>query len=147
MAGLAFWALGVWSGLMYQHDEAAFRVQAVPAAAVIDQIYTSAASSHTVTFNEYATVHFDAHGQTAHAHVLLVAGCQGTCVTEYNEGQALTVYYVPGNLAFARLSIPAPPTWTDYLPEFLIFGLFGTIFLVAAAINMGTAKDLQQRKL
>jgi len=137
MAGLAFWALGVWSGLMYQHDEAAFRVLAVPATAVIDQIYASAASSHTVTFNEYATVHFEAHGQTAHAHVLLVAGCQGTCVTEYSVGQALTVYYVPGNLAFARLSIPAPPTWTDYLPDFLIFGLFGTMRARHRALRRG----------
>ncbi len=136
--GLTLWALALWAGLMYQQDQDAFRAHSVPAAAVIDQIYTSAPSSHTVTFNQYAIVHFEARGQTAHARVLLAAGCQGTCLTGYSIGQALTVYYVPGNLAFARLSIPAAPTWTDYLGGVFVLGLFGTIFFVAAVINMVT---------
>lgn len=137
--GLVLWALGLWSGLMYQHEQEAFRAQAVPATAVIDQFYTSAPSSYTATFDQYAIVAFDAGGQTAHARVLLATGCRGACVNAYSVGQQLTVYYIPGNLTFARLSSPAPPTWTGYLSAVLVLGLLGAIFLVAAVINMVTA--------
>lgn len=114
-AGLVLWALGLWSGLMYQHEEEAFLAQAVPATAVIDQFYTSAASGYTAAFDQYAIVHFDAGGQTAHARVLLATGCLGACVNAYSVGQQLTVYYIPGNLTFARLGPPAPPD-VDRLP-------------------------------
>jgi hypothetical protein len=137
--GLVLWALGLWSGLMYQHEQEAFQAQAVRATAVVDQLYTSAPSSYTATFDQYAIVHFEAGGQTAHARVLLATGCRGVCVNGYGVGQQLTVYYIPGNLAFARLSPPAPPTWTGYLSATLLLGLFGTIFLVAAVINNVTA--------
>jgi hypothetical protein len=137
--GLVLWALGLWSGLMYQHEQDAFRAQAVSATAVIDQLYTSAPSSYTASFDQYAIVHFETGGQTAHARVLLATGCRGACVNGYSLGQQLTVYYIPGNLTFARLSSPAPPTWTGYLSAVLVLGLLGTIFLVAAVINMATA--------
>ena len=137
--GLVLWALGLWSGLTYQHQQEAFRAQAVPATAVIDRLYTSAPSPYTATFDQYAIVHFEAGRQTAHARVLLAIGCRGACVNGYSVGQELTVYYIPGNLTFARLSSPAPPTWTGYLSAVLVLGLFGTIFLVAAVINIVTA--------
>jgi hypothetical protein len=37
--GLALCALGLWAGLVYRSNQAALRAQAVPARAVIDQIY------------------------------------------------------------------------------------------------------------
>ena len=38
-AGLAFCALGLWAGLAYTNAQASFLAQAVPAKAVIGQIY------------------------------------------------------------------------------------------------------------
>jgi len=44
--GLALFAFGLVSGLVYQHNQAAFRAHAVPAKAIIDQIYASAPSQN-----------------------------------------------------------------------------------------------------
>jgi len=44
--GLAFCALGLWAGLTYRHNQAVFRAHAVPARAVIGQIYASAPSQN-----------------------------------------------------------------------------------------------------
>jgi hypothetical protein len=139
--GLAFCALGLWAGLAYQHNQAAFRAQAVPARAVIDQIYGSAPSQNYTapTFDQYGLVHFEAHGRTAHARVLLVADCSGTCIPRYRVGQVLTVYYSPGNLRYAQLRSPARSTSAAFVPGVLLLGSMGVFFLAAAVINMVTA--------
>ena len=135
--GLAFCALGLWAGLVYQHNQAAFRAQAVPARAVIDQIYGSAPSQNydAPTFDQYGLVHFEVRGRTAHARVLLVAGCSGTCVPEYRAGQVLTVYYSPENLRYAQPRSPARNTSAGFLPTALLFGFLGVIFLVLTHIS------------
>src|SRR5262249_23860440 len=71
--GLELCALGLWSGLKYEHDLAVFHAHAVRAEATIDEIYTSAPSQdyNAPTFDEYGLVHFDAQGKRAHARVLL----------------------------------------------------------------------------
>jgi len=139
--GLACCALGLWAGLAYQHNQAAFSAQAVPAKAVIDQIYGSAPSQNYAapTFDQYGLVHFQAHGRTARARVLLVAGCSGTCILAYRVGQVLTVYYSPGNLHYAQLRSPARHTSAALLPGVLVFGFLGVLFLAAAVINMVAA--------
>ena len=139
--GLALCALGLWSGLVYQHNEEAFRAKAVPAKAVIDQIYASAPSQNynAPTLDQYGLVHFEARGRTAHARVLLVAGCSGTCLPTYRVGQVLTVYYSAGNLSHAQLRSPAHQTSAGFLYAVLLFGSIGVVFLVAAVINMVTA--------
>lgn len=116
--------------LVYQHHQAAFRAQAVPAKAVIDQIYGSAPSQNynAPTFDQYGLVHFEVRRQPAHARVLLVAGCSGTCVPEYRVGQVLTVYYSPENLRYAQLRSPARSTSADFLSEVLLFGFLGSSF-------------------
>lgn len=139
--GLALCVLGLWAGLVYQHNQAAFAAQAVPAKAVIDQIYGSAPSQNygAATFDQYGLVHFEVRGRTAHARVLLVAGCSGTCVPRYRVGQVLTVYYSPGNRGYAQLRSPARNSSADFLPVALLLGLFAVLSLAAAVINMVTA--------
>jgi hypothetical protein len=138
--GLAFCALGLWAGLVYLNNQAAFRAQAVPARAVIDQIYSGPLrlpyAGAPETFDQYGIVHFEARGQTAHARVLLVDGCTGVCVPVYRVGQVLSVYYSPGNLSYARLTPPARQTSADVIYAAGIFGFLGAPFLVAAVINM-----------
>jgi hypothetical protein len=141
--GLAFCALGLWAGLVYRNNQAAFRAHAVPARAVIDQIYSGALRMSDPgapeSFDQYGIVHFQARGQTAHARVLLVDGCTGVCIPMYRVGQVLTVYYSPGNLSYARLSPPARRTSSDVIYAVWIFGFLGALFLVAAVVNMVTA--------
>jgi len=78
-------------------------------------------------------------GRTAHARVLLVAGCQGTCLPTYRVGQVLTVYYSPDNLSYAQLRSADSGTSARFLIAALISGFIGVIFIVAAVINMVTA--------
>lgn len=139
--GLAFCALGLWAGLTYRHNQAAFRAHAVPARAVIDQIYASAPSQNydAPTFSQYALVHFQVQGRTAHARVLLADNCRGTCIPEYRVGQVLTVEYSPENLSYARLPYRASGISPDFLYALLAFGLMAVMFLAAAVINMVTA--------
>jgi hypothetical protein len=139
--GLMLCALGLWSGLVYRHNQAAFGAQAVPARAVIDQIYASAPSQNydAPTFDQYGLVHFEVRGRTAHARVLLVAGCSGACLPAYRVGQVLTVYYSPQNLSYAQLRHPSRETSAGSLPVVLLSEFLGVIFLVAAVINMLTA--------
>jgi len=141
VTGLALCAFGLGSGLVYLHHQAAFRAQAVPAKATIDQIYASAPSqtSSESTFDQYGLVHFAARGRTAHARVLLVAGCRGTCLPAYRVGQVLTVYYSPNNLSYAQLRSSDPGTSAGFLIAALMCGFIGVIFIVAAGINMVTA--------
>jgi hypothetical protein len=138
--GLAFCALGLWAGLVYRNNQAAFRAQAVPARAVIDQIYSGPlrlpGPGAPENFDQYGIVHFKARGQTAHARVLLVDGCTGVCVPVYRVRQMLTVYYSPGNLSYARLSPPGRQTSADVIYVVWIFGFLGVLFLVAAVVNM-----------
>jgi hypothetical protein len=126
---------------MYQHNQAAFAARAVPAKAVIDQIYGSAPSQNydAPSFDQYGLVHFGVRGRTAHARVLLVADCSGTCLPRYRVGQVLTVYYSPDNLRYAQLRSPARTSPADSLPAVLLLGLLAVIFLAAAVINMVTA--------
>jgi hypothetical protein len=136
--GLVFCALGLWSGLVYRHNQAAFRAQAVPAEAVIDQIYAGPLSltinGARATFDQYGLVRFEVRGRTAHARVLLVAGCSGPCFPVYHVGQVLTVYYSPANLSYAQLR-SSDKTSTDFFYAIFFFGFFGITFLVAAVIN------------
>jgi hypothetical protein len=141
--GLAFCALGVWAGLTYWNNQAAFRAQAVPVKAVIDQIYSSPLSlppaGAPASFDQYGIVHFEARGRTAHARVLLVDGCSGVCFPVYRVGQVLTVYYSPENLSYAQLSSPARRTSSGVFYAVWLFGFLGLIFLAAAVINEVTA--------
>ena len=86
--------VGLFSGLVNSHNQTAFRAHAVPVRAVIDQIYSNAPSQNydAPTFDQYALVHFEARGGTAHARALLVANCRGTCFPDYDVGQVLTAY-------------------------------------------------------
>ena len=136
--GLAFCALGLWAGLVYNNNQADFRAQAVPAEAVIDQIYAGQPLVGTPdVYDQYGIVHFDAQGQIAHARVLLVAGCTGTCLPVYRVGQVVTVYYAPENPSYAQLNSPARGTsaYGRLVYAVWFFGFLGLIFLVAAAIN------------
>lgn len=141
--GLAFCALGLWLGLVQRNNQAAFRSQAVPVKAVIDQIYGGPirlpTSGGPAIFDQYGIVHFEARGQTAHARVLLVAGCSGICVPTYRVGQVLTVYYSPENLSYAQLISPARETSAGGFSPVFLFGLLGLVFLAAAVINVITA--------
>ena len=141
VTGLALCALGLWSVVVYQHDQAASGAPVVPATAVIDQIYASAPTQGygPSTFDQYALVHFEAQGRTARAQVLLVAGCKGACIPQYQVGQVLTVYYSPGNPSYAELTPPARGASAGFLFPLTLFGLLGAVFLVAAVINMVTA--------
>jgi hypothetical protein len=138
--GLALCGLGVWSGLMYQHDEAAFRAHAVKAIAVIDKLYTTAPSEgvYPPTFAEYALVHFDMGTMTAHARVLLAANCSGTCIPQYRVGQVLAVDYNSSNPNYAQLPFRNRSPSADFLYELLLFGSMGLVFLGAAVVNMVT---------
>jgi hypothetical protein len=136
--GLAFCALGLWGALVYNNNQAAFRAQAVPAKAVIVQIYAGQPLVGAPdVFDQYGIVHFEAHGRTADARVLLVAGCSVTCLPVYRVGQVLTVYYSPENLSYAQLNSPARGTsaYGRLIYEVWGFGFLGLIFLVAAVIN------------
>jgi hypothetical protein len=141
--GLALSALGLWAGLVYSHNQAAFRAQAVRARAVIDQLYGGPLhlpnSGAPASFDQYGIVHFEARGQTAHARVLLVSGCSGTCLPACHVGQALTVYYSPTNLSYAQLASPARENFDGLFYAVWLFGFLGVIFLVGAAVNMVTA--------
>jgi hypothetical protein len=141
--GLALCALALWAGLVYRNHQAAFRAQAIPAKAVIDQIYggpvSVSPSGTSATFDQYGIVHFEARGRTAHARVLLVEGCSGVCFPVYRVGQVLTVYYSPENLSYAQLSSPARKTSSDVFSAVWVFGFLGLIFLAAAVINAVTA--------
>jgi len=138
--GLAFCALGLWAGLVYRNNQAAFRADAVPARAVIDQIYSGPLRlpdpGAPESFDQYGIVRFNARGQTAHARVLLVDGCTGVCIPIYRVGQMLTVYYSPGNLSYARLGPPARQTSPDVIYAVWIFGFLGALFLVVAVVNV-----------
>jgi hypothetical protein len=138
--GLSLCALGLWSGLVYAHNQAVFSAQAVQASAVIDQIYTSAPSQgyNPPTFDEYALVHFGANGTIAHARVLLATNCSGTCVPVYRVGQVLTVDYSRENLSYAQLHSRTRKPSANFVYALLLFGSFGVIFLGAAVINMVT---------
>lgn len=113
---------------------------AVPARAVIDQIYSGPLRlpdpGAPESFDQYGIVRFNARGQTAHARVLLVDGCTGVCIPIYRVGQMLTVYYSPGNLTYARLSPPARQTSPDVIYAVWIFGFLGALFLVVAVVNV-----------
>lgn len=140
--GLALCALALWAALVYNNNEAAFQAQAVPAEAVIDQIYAGQALVGAAdVFDQYGIVHFEAQGGTAHARVLLVAGCSGTCLPVYRVGQVLTVYYSPKNLSYAQLNSPARGTSAYGRLVYAIwgFGFLGLILLVAAVINVVAA--------
>jgi hypothetical protein len=140
--GLAFGALALWAGLTYSHDQAALRAQAVPATAVIDQVYagppTIISNGGTPVFDQYGIVRFAAGGQTAHARVLLVSGCLGVCGVRYQAGQKLLVYYSPQNLTTAQLHAPGQLNWTRFFWIWFL-GIFAGIFLAAAAVNTVTA--------
>jgi uncharacterized protein DUF3592 len=136
--GLAFCALGLWAALVYNNNQAAFRAQAVPAKAVIDQIYAGQPLVGAPDiFDQYGIVHFEAQGRTAHARVVLVAGCSGTCLPVYRVGQVLTIYYSPENLSYAQLNSTARGTSAYGRLVWAVwgFGFLGLIFLVAAVIN------------
>lgn len=139
--GIAFCALGVWSGVVYEHNQADFRAHAVRTRAVIQKIYTSAPSQgySAPTFDEYALVHFAALGNRAQARVLVASGCTGTCVPAYRIGQALTVYYDPANRRFAQLPARLHGPSGTLLTGVLAFGLLGLANLGAAVVNMKTA--------
>jgi hypothetical protein len=138
VVGLAFCALGLWAGRVYRSDQASFRAQAVPATAVIDQVYAGAlrlpGAGAPEVFNQYGIVQFQAHGRTAHARVLLVDSCTGACFPVYRVGQVLTVYYRPENPSYAQLA-PAHETPAGIFYAVWIFGFLGLIFLMAAVIN------------
>jgi hypothetical protein len=142
-AGLAFCALGLWAGVVYSNNQAAFRAQAVPVKAVIDQIYAGSPrlsnGGALTVFDQYGIVQFEARGQTAHARVLLVNGCSVTCLPVYRVDQVLTVYYSPENLSYAQLSSPARESSTGVFFAVWFFGFFALIFLAAAVINAVTA--------
>jgi len=134
-AGLAFCALSVWAASTYVHNQAAFRANAIPASAVIDQIRagTPYENQTGVSWDDYAHVHFQAQGGTAHALVLLDG-------RTYHAGQVITVYYSPHNLRYAQLSPSAKSSFTLDWGMILLFGLFGVVFLVAAVINLLSAR-------
>ncbi len=138
--GLSLCGLGLWSGLVYEHNQAVFSAQAVQARSVIDQIYISAPAEgyNPPTFDQYALVHFDANGTIAHARVLLATNCTGTCVSGYRVGQVLTVDYSPKNLSYAQLPSRNRSPSANFLYPLLLFGSFGVLFLAAAVINMVT---------
>lgn len=141
-AGLALCALALWSALANLHNQAAFRAHAVPAKAVIDQIYAGPVqygNGGGSYFDQYALVRFAARGATAHARVLLVPGCSGTCFPGYHVGQLLTVYYNPQNLNYAQLSSQDKSSWFG---DWILFGFLGLIFIAAAVINVVTAGRL-----
>jgi hypothetical protein len=137
--GLAFGGLALWAGLVYSSNQASFRAQAVPAKAVIEQIYAGSPGvsyfSPLTIFDQYGIVQFDAKGQTAHPRVLLVAGCNQTCVPIYHVGQVVTVYYAPGNLSYAQLNPPARVSSTNVIYALWFLGAFALIFLTGAVIN------------
>jgi uncharacterized protein DUF3592 len=140
--GLAFCALGLWAALVYNNNQAAFRAQAVPAKAVIDQIYAGQPVAGPLdVFDQYGIVHFEAQGRTANARVLLVAGCSGTCLPVYRVGQVLTIYYSPANLSYAQLNSSARGTSAYGRLIYAVwgFGFLGLIFLVAGVINLVAA--------
>jgi hypothetical protein len=136
--GVVLCSLGLVSALVHQHNQEAFRARAVPAAAVIDQIYDGAPSQGygPSAFDQYAIVHFEAAGRTAHARVLLASNCTGTCVPRYRVGQVLAINYSPGNLTYAQL--PSGSHGISAAVLFAIVGLelMGVILLAAAVINM-----------
>jgi len=136
--GIALLAFGVWSGLVYEHNQAVFRAHAVQTRAVIDKIYTSAPSQdyNAPTFDEYALVHFVALGERTHARVLLASNCTGTCIQTYRVGEAVTVAYSPVNLRYAQLPSRLHKPSAGLLYTLLVFGSLGVIFLGAAIINM-----------
>jgi hypothetical protein len=109
--------------------------------AVIDQIYTSAASqgNSTPTFDEYALVHFIALGKRAPARILLATNCSGICVPTYRVGQVLTVDYSPANLKYAQLPARLGGPSASLLYALLVFGSLGIAFLGAAVVNIVTA--------
>jgi hypothetical protein len=136
--GLAFGALGLWAGLTYSHNQAAFRAQALPATGVIEQIYATpptVGTSGVAMFDQYGMVRFEARGQFADARVLL-GSCSGICVPKYHVGQDVRVYYSPQNLSYAQLGAPGHGTPLS-LSVFGVwfFGLLAVIFLFAAAVN------------
>jgi hypothetical protein len=139
--GVAFCGFAIWSGLVYEHNQAAFRADAVQTRAVIDQIYTSAPSQgySAPTFDEYALVHFFVLGERAQARVLLASDCTGTCVPAYRVGQVLTVDYSRANLSYAQLPAQGRVPSPRFLYGLMIFGLLGVIFLGAAVVNIVTA--------
>lgn len=139
--GVALCAFGVWSGLVYEHNQAVFHAEAVQTRAVIDQIYTSAPSQdyNAPTFDEYALVHFNVLGEKAQARVLLATNCSGTCVRSYRVGQLLSVDYSPKNVTYAQLPSRVHGPSANFLIELLAFGSLGLIFLGAAIVNIRTA--------
>jgi hypothetical protein len=139
--GIALCAFGLWSGLVYEHNQAVFRVHAVQARAVIDQIYMSAPSQDysAPTFDEYALVHFIALGERTQARVLLATNCSGTCIRPYRVGQVITVDYSPANLSYAQLPSRLRGPSATFLYTLLAFGSLGLVFLGAAVVNIVTA--------
>lgn len=140
--GLAFGALALWAGLTYSHDQAALRAEAVPATAVIDQVYAgppTIGNGGTPVFDQYGIVRFAAGGKTAHARVLLVSGCLGVCGARYQAGQRLLVYYSPQNPTSAQLQAPGQLNWTRFFWIWFL-GIFAAVFLIAAAVNAVTAR-------
>jgi Protein of unknown function (DUF3592) len=139
--GLVLGGLGLWSALVYTHNQAEFRAEAVRARAVIEKIYTSAPSQGygAPTFDEYALIRFGAQGRIAHAQVLLVRDCSGVCVPGYHVGQVLTVAYSSENVRYAQLYSRVARPSANFLYVFLMLGVFAVMFLAAAVINMFTA--------
>jgi hypothetical protein len=139
--GLVFCALSLWSGLTNRQNQATFQANAVSAKAVIDQIYASSPRVNIgglASFDQYAIVHFESGGRTAHARVLLEDGCTGTCLPVRRVGQVLTVYYSPDNLSYAQLAPPGREAAGYYFWGVWLFGFFALISLVIATVNMVT---------
>jgi predicted Zn-dependent protease with MMP-like domain len=139
--GLAFCGLGLWSWLVYTHNQADFQAHAVPARAVIDQLYTRNLNVTGTSFDQYGTVAFAAGGRTVHAQVLL-GTCNTQCIPGFRTGQVLTVYYNPQNLDYAQLK-PGGPASGSWWAIFL--GLFGGIFIFAAVVNLVTRRRQPDR--
>jgi hypothetical protein len=135
--GLALGALALLGGLTYTRNQAAFRAQALPATAVIDQIYYSAPTMNrngNTSFNQYGMVRFEAHGQPMDARVLLGYRCMVVCSPQYRVGQDVLVYYSPQNLGYAQLGPPGRGN-PDAIAGIWLLGGFAVIFLFAAVVN------------
>jgi predicted Zn-dependent protease with MMP-like domain len=131
--GLVLCGLGLWAGLTYAHNQAAFLANAVPAKAVIDRIYVSDNTAYP-GLSQFGIVAFDAGGRPVHAQVFL-ATCGGTCGSGFRAGQELTVYYSPGNPHYAQLRRAS--SGIGYVLASFI-GFLGVVFLVGPVINLVT---------
>jgi predicted Zn-dependent protease with MMP-like domain len=128
---LALCGLGLWAGLADAHSQAVFLARAVPAKAVINEIYASD-NTAGLGFSQYGIVAFEAAGRPAHARVLL-ATCSGVCGPGFRVGQELTVYYSPGNPSYAQLRRASSST--GYMAASFV-GFLGVVFIAGPVINL-----------